>query len=232
MGTGLSGLVVTNNQFESCFYGVQVDNQKGMHGDVRHAPLGKPSEHLHVAGNVCIDASIGINTPHIRCSNVVIEGNTLGAKAFAMDLPLNISHVTNIAVTGNTMTSNASSANGTLHVEDAAGAVTITGNVVSVLGRNNGIQVGTRSSVSGDEAQTRKVVIAGNHVDGSGTAGTGILIPDVETVDTVIGNNVVQRFDEGITVVARCLVQGNVLTACRTPLRLTKDSLQSGNLIG
>jgi hypothetical protein len=231
MGTGLSGLFVTDNQFESCYYGVQVDNQKGIKGDVRRAPLGKPSEHVHIAGNVCVDASIGVNTPHIQCSNVVIEGNTLSAKAFDMDLPVNIAHVTNIAVLGNTMTSNAASANGTLHVEDATGAVAISGNIVSVLARNNGIQVGTRASVSGDAPQVRKVVIAGNHVDGGG-AGAGILIPDVETVDTVIGNNVVQRFDEGITVVARCLVQGNVVTACRTPLRLTKDSVQSGNLIG
>jgi hypothetical protein len=231
MGTGLSGLYVTDNQFESCFYGVQVDNQKGMHGDVRRAPLGRPSSHIHIAGNACIDASIGVNTPHIRCSDVVIQGNTLSAKAFAMDLPLNIAHVTNIAVSGNTVASNAASANGTLHVEDASGAVTIDGNVVSVLARNNGIQVGTRASVSGDEAQARKVVITGNHIDGA-RSGIGILIPDVETVDTVIGNNIVQRFDEGITVVARCLVQGNVVTSCRVPLRLTKDSMQSGNLIG
>jgi hypothetical protein len=233
MGTGLSGLYVTNNRFDSCSYGVQVNNQAGMTGDVRRAPLGAASEHIHIAGNVCIDATIGVNTPHIRCSNVVIQGNTISSRSLIMDLPLNIAHVTDIAVVGNTVASNAASANGTLHVEDATGAITISGNIVTVLARNNGIQVGTRASVSGDEFQKRKVVITGNHIEGSGAArdSAGILIPDAETIDTVIGNNAINRFAEGITVVSRCLVQGNVITACRVPLRLSKDSLQSGNLI-
>ncbi|WP_244813803.1 glycoside hydrolase family 55 protein [Caballeronia sp. Lep1P3] len=233
MGTGLTGLFVTNNQFEACTYGVQINNQAGMTGDVRRAPLGRASSHIHIAGNVCIDASIGVNTPHIGCSNVIVQGNTITAQRLVMDLPLNIAHVTDIAVVGNTVASNASSANGTLHVEDATGAITISGNVVSVLARNNGIQVGTRPSVSGDAREKRKVVISANHIEGSGAAAdsAGILIPDAETIDTVIANNAIDRFAEGITVVSRCLVQGNVITACRTPLRVTRDSVQAGNLI-
>ncbi|WOD18560.1 hypothetical protein [Paraburkholderia kirstenboschensis] len=233
MGTGLTGLFVTNNQFERCFYGVQINNQAGMKGDVRRAPLGRGSSHIHIAGNVCVDATIGVNTPHIACSNVVVQGNTITARDLNMDLPLNIAHVTDIAIVANTVSSNVSSANGTLHVEDATGAITITGNVVNVTARNNGIQVGTRASVSGDALQKRKVVISGNHIAGSGAPGdsAGILIPDAETIDTVIANNAIDRFAEGITVVSRCLVQGNVISACRVPLRLSRDSVQAGNLI-
>ncbi|VXB78585.1 conserved exported hypothetical protein [Burkholderia sp. 8Y] len=234
MGTGLTGLIVSNNQFESCSYGVQINNQRGMTGDVRRAPLGRASSHIHIAGNVCIDASIGVNTPHIACSNVIVQGNTITARSLDMDLPLNIAHVTDIAVVGNTVASNASSANGTLHVEDATGAITIDGNIVTVLARNNGIQVGTRASVSGDAPQKRKVVISANHIEGSGASSgsAGILIPDAETLDTVIANNAIHRFAEGITVVSRCLVQGNVIAACGVPLRVSRDSLQAGNLIG
>jgi hypothetical protein len=234
MGTGLAGLLVSNNQFESVSYGVQINNQRGAAGDVRSAPLGRPSAHIHIVGNVCIDASIGVNTPHIACSNVVVQGNTITARRLAMDLPLNIAHVTDIAVVGNTVASNASSANGTLHVEDATGAITIDGNVVTVLARNNGIQVGTRASVSGDAPERRKVVISANHIEGSGASSgsAGILIPDAETVDSVIANNAIHRFAEGITVVSRCLVQGNVIAACGVPLRVSRDSLQAGNLIG
>ncbi|MFM0052774.1 hypothetical protein [Caballeronia grimmiae] len=233
MGTGLTGLFVLNNQFERCSYGVQINNQAGTTGDVRRTPLGRPSSHIHVAGNVCIDAAIGVNTPHIACSEVVVQGNTVTALDLNMDLPLNVAHATNVAVVGNTVSSNVSGANGTLHVEDAAGAITIVGNVINVLARNNGIQVGTRASVSGDGSQKRKVVISGNHVGGCGalTESVGILVPDAETIDTVIANNTVDRFAEGITVVSRCLVQGNVVSACRTPLRLSRDSRESGNLV-
>jgi hypothetical protein len=232
-GTGLDGLYVQDNQFERCSYGVQINNQQGVTGDVRRKPLGKPSSHIHITGNSCIDATIGVNTPHIFCTNVVIEGNTIAPRAFQIDLPLNVAHVSQIAITGNTVSSNASSANGTLHVEDASGAVTVTGNTVTALGANNGIQAGVDPSASGDAGARTRIVISGNHVQGAGPRGAtvGILLPDAHTVDTLVANNYVAGFAQGITTVASSSVQGNVIAGCGAPLRLSRDSAATGNVI-
>jgi hypothetical protein len=233
LGTGLDGLHVQDNQFEHCSYGVQVNNQDGMTRNVRTKPLGRPSQNLHVSGNTCIDATIGINTPHITCSNVVIEGNTITPRNFNLDLPINVAHVTELVIRGNTVTSNAASANGTLHVEDASGAVTISGNVVTALAANNGIEYGADPSVSHDLPSTTRAVITGNHVQGSVARGetVGILLPDAGTVDTTITGNYVDGFAQGITVVAASTVFGNTITKCPDPLRLSKDSTGRQNVV-
>lgn len=200
---------------------------------VNKKPLGKPSKHLHITGNSCIDASIGVNTPHIMCSNVVIEGNTITPDTLQLDLPLNVAHVTELVVRGNTVTSNCTSANGTLHVEDASGAVTITGNVVTALGANNGIQFGVDPSVSHDVRPATRAIIADNHVQGSVIRGeiVGILLPDPGTTDTIITGNYIFGFAQGINAVAESAVSGNTIINCPTPLRLSKRSATGRNVI-
>jgi hypothetical protein len=233
LGTGLTGLYVQDNVFEKCSYGVQINNQDGMARRVTEKPLGKPSKHLHITGNSCIDASIGVNTPHIMCSNVVIEGNTITPDKLQLDLPLNVAHVTELVVRGNTVTSNSTSANGTLHVEDASGAVTITGNVVTALGANNGIQFGVDPSVSHDVRPATRAIIADNHVQGSVIRGeiVGILLPDPGTTDTIITGNYISGFAQGINAVAESAVSGNTIINCPTPLRLSKRSATGQNVI-
>jgi len=233
LGTGLNGLYVQDNQFERCSYGVQINNQDGMMGNVRKKPLGPPSQHIHISGNTCIDATIGINTPHIMCSNVVIEGNTIMPQTLQLDLPLNVAHVTELVVRGNTVTSNTASANGTLHIEDASGAVTVTGNVVTALAANNGIQFGVDPSLSHDARPVTRAVIVGNHVQGSITRGetVGILLPDAGTIDTTITGNYVAGFAQGINAVATSTVFGNTIANCPTPLRLSKGSASGQNVV-
>ena len=235
LGTGLDGVYVDDNQFEQCSYGVQINNQSGMTGDVRKQPLGRPSRNLHIRGNSCTDATIGVNTPHILCSNVVIEGNTIAPQKMTLDLPLNVAHVTELVVRGNTVTSNAASANGTLHVEDASGAVTITSNVVTVVAANNGIQFGVDPSVSHDARPATRAVISGNHIQGTqqpGIADTnGILLPDPGTTDTVITGNYIAGFAHGITAVAKSSVMSNTILNCTTPLRVSKDSDTAQNTV-
>jgi hypothetical protein len=233
LGTGLNGLYVQDNVFEKCSYGVQINNQDGMERRVRENPLGKPSRHLHISGNSCVDASIGVNTPHIMCSNVVVEGNTITPGKLQLDLPLNVAHVTDLVIRGNTVASNSASANGTLHVEDASGAITITGNVVTALGANNGIQFGVDPSVSHDARAVTRAVIADNHVQGSTTRGgnTGILLPDPGTSDTIITGNYVSGFAQGINAVAESSVSGNTIIDCPTPLRLSKRSAVGQNVV-
>jgi hypothetical protein len=233
LGTGLNGLYVQDNQFERCSYGVQINNQDGMVGNVSKKPLGRPSQHLHISGNTCIDATIGVNTPHIMCSNVVIEGNTITPQTLQLDLPLNVAHVMELVVRGNTITSNTASANGTLHIEDASGAVTVTANVVTALAANNGIQFGVDPSLSHDARPTTRAVIADNHVQGSITRGEtiGILLPDAGTTDTTITGNYVAGFAQGINAVAASTVFGNTIANCPTPLRLSKDSAAGRNVV-
>ncbi|WP_438390340.1 glycosyl hydrolase family 28-related protein [Caballeronia sp. DA-9] len=233
LGTGLNGLYVQDNVFEKCSYGVQINNQDGMERRVREKPLGRPSRHLHISGNSCLDASIGVNTPHIMCSDVVIEGNTIAPSNLQLDLPLNVAHVTDLVIRGNTVASNSASANGTLHVEDASGAIAITGNVVTALRANNGIQFGVDPSVSHDARPVTRAIIADNHVQGSVTRGetTGILLPDPGTTDTIITGNYVSGFAQGINAVAESSVSGNTITNCPTPLRLTKRSATGQNIV-
>ncbi|MDB5782617.1 MAG: hypothetical protein JWQ50_2532 [Caballeronia mineralivorans] len=233
LGTGLNGLYVLDNQFEQCSYGVQVNNQDGMDESVRQKPLGKPSQHIHIRGNTCIDATIGVNTPHIMCSNVVIEGNTITPQRLHLDLPLNVAHVTELVVYGNTVTSNTASANGTLHIEDASGAVTVSANVVTVLAANNGIQFGVDPSVSHDARPAMRAVIMANHVQGSNTHGEtiGILLPDPGTTNTTVTGNYVAGFAQGINAVAASTVFGNTIANCPAPLRLSKDSVAGQNVV-
>lgn len=229
-GTGINGLYVNDNQFESCTYGVQVNSQNGMQQNVRTNPLGRPSAHIHISNNTFVDATLGVNTPHIRVSDVVIEGNIIEPKAFFLDLPLNVAHVSRLAITGNTVTSNATSANGTLHVEDASGAVTITGNVVTVNGKNNGIEVGVRPSVSHDVAPTGRVVITGNHVEGPGLGvgeTVGILMPDRGTFDTTVSGNYVTDFAQCVNSVEQSNISGNTLVRCSDPVRSVKSPMYS-----
>ena len=78
-----------------------------------------------------------------------------------------------------------------------SGAVTITGNVVTVMGKNNGIQVGVGPSVSHDAPPTNRVVITGNHVEGPHSSfvdTVGILMPDVGTIGTTVSGNYVADF--------------------------------------
>jgi hypothetical protein len=239
MGTGLNGLYVLDNQFESCSYGIQVNAQDGVERNVRNKPLGKPSQHIHIRGNTCIDASIGVNTPHIMCSNVVIEGNTITPRNLHLDLPLNVAHVTELVVYGNTVTSNTASANGTLHIEDASGAVTVSANVVTALAANNGIQFGVDPSASHDAQPGMRAVIMANHVQGSmeslkslkGGETVGILLPDPDTINTTITGNYVAGFAQGINTVAASTVFGNTIANCPAPLRLSKDSTAGQNVV-
>lgn len=233
IGTGLDGVYVESNQFEQCSYGVQINNQDGMARNVQTHPLGKPSRNIHISGNSCIDATIGVNTPHVMCSNVVIEGNTILPQRMQIDLPLNVAHVTELVVRGNTVTSNAASANGTLHVEDASGAVTITANVITVSAANNGIQFGVDPSVSKDGKPLTRAVIVGNHVQGSVKSGNtvGILLPDPNTTDTTVSANYIAGFSQGIFTAAKSNVVGNTIVNCGTPLRLSKDSTAGQNVI-
>lgn len=225
-GTDLDGLYIEGNRFESCTYGVQVNNQAGVQRSVRTNALGKPSSNIHITDNTFIDSTLGINTPHIYVSNVVISDNTITPKSFRLDLPLNVAHANMLTITGNTVTSNASSANGTLHVEDASGAVTITGNVVTVTAKNNGIEVGVRPSVSHDVVPTSHVVITGNHVEGPGSGmndTTGILILDKGTIDTTISGNYVSDFRQCVNSVDRSNINGNTLARCPAPVQSAKS---------
>ncbi|MDN7183349.1 hypothetical protein M0D69_36130 [Caballeronia sp. SEWSISQ10-4 2] len=233
LGTGLNGLYVLDNQFEQCSYGVQVNNQDGLEKSVRKKPLGEPSQHIHIRGNTCIDATIGVNTPHIMCSNVVIEGNTITPQHLHLDLPLNVAHVTELVVYGNTVTSNTASANGTLHIEDASGAVTVSANVITALAANNGIQFGVDPSVSHDARPAMRAVIMANHVQGSITHGetVGILLPDPGTTNTTVTGNYVAGFAQGINAVATSTVFGNTIANCPAPLRLSKDSAAAQNVV-
>lgn len=221
VGTGLTGLYIESNQFERTSYGIQVNNQEGMTGNVRTAPLGAPSQHIHITGNTLIDATIGVNTPHLAVSDVVIEGNTISPQAYRLDLPLNVAHVSKLVISGNSITSNADSSNGTLHVEDASGAVAITGNIVTVNGENNGIEIGSKPSVSKDIAPTTRVTVTGNHIEGPGVRGKviGILLPDMGTIDTTIGNNYVARFAQGIVAVDASNLDGNTIVGCAIPVK-------------
>ncbi|MFL9855986.1 glycosyl hydrolase family 28-related protein [Paraburkholderia madseniana] len=225
-GTGLNGLYVNDNEFYGCTYGVQINSQNGLQQSVRANPLGKPSSHIHISNNTFVDATLGVNTPHILVSDVVIDGNIIEPANLRLDLPLNVAHVNRLTVTGNVVTSNASSANGTLHVEDASGAVTITGNVVTVKGTNNGIQVGVRPSVSHDAPPTERVVISGNHLAGPGGSvaeTVGILMPDNGTVDTTVTGNYVADFKQCVNAVDRSTVSGNTLTRCSVPVKSEKS---------
>ncbi|OTP78146.1 hypothetical protein [Caballeronia sordidicola] len=141
--------------------------------------------------------------------------------------------MTDLVIRGNTVASNSASANGTLHVEDASGAITITGNVVTALGANNGIQFGVDPSVSHDARAVTRAVIADNHVQGSTTRGgnTGILLPDPGTSDTIITGNYVSGFAQGINAVAESSVSGNTIIDCPTPLRLSKRSAVGQNVV-
>jgi hypothetical protein len=232
-GTGLSGLYVNDNEFDGCTYGVQINSQNGLPQNVRTNPLGKPSSRIHVSNNTFVDATLGINTPHILMSDVVIDGNIIEPRNLRLDLPLNVAHVNRLTITGNTVMSNASSANGTLHVEDASGAVAITGNVVTVKGANNGIQVGVRPSVSHDTPPTERVVISGNHVTGPGGSlaeTVGILMPDKGTVDTTVSGNYIADFKQCVNAVDRSTVSGNTLTRCSVPVKSEKG-LTYSNMI-
>ncbi|MFM0210459.1 glycosyl hydrolase family 28-related protein [Paraburkholderia sediminicola] len=230
-GTGVNGLYINDNEFESCTYGVQINSQNGMQQNVRTNPLGKPSSHIHISDNTFVDATLGVNTPHILVSDVVIAGNTIEPKILRLDLPLNVAHVSRLAITGNTVTSNASSANGTLHVEDASGAVTITGNVITVKGKNNGIQVGVRPSVSHDQAPTGRVVISGNHVEGPGGSiadTAGIIMPDGSgTIDTTVSGNYIADFAQCVNSVERSNVSWNTLVRCPVPVKSVKSPMYS-----
>lgn len=228
-GTDLTGLYVEENQFERCSYGVQLNNQQGLTGNVRTAPLGKPSQHIHIFNNTLIDSTIGINTPHLMVSDVVINGNTIEPKSFLLDLPLNVAHASKVTVFGNTVTSNANSSNGTLHIEDASGSVAVTGNSVTVEGVNNGIEVGVQPSASKDIDPTTRVVVSGNHVEGAGSAsGTvGILLPDRGTVDATIANNYVAKFSECINSVGPSNISSNTVASCVAPIKAAKSAVSS-----
>lgn len=225
-GTGLDGVSINENRFESCTYGVQINNQNGMLQSVRRNPLGKPSSHINISNNTFIDATLGVNTPHIFASDVVIAGNTIEPKNLRLDLPLNAAHIRRLSITGNLVTSNESSANGTLHVEDASGAVTITGNVITVKGKNNGIEVGVRPSVSHDAEPSSRVTITGNHVEGPGADVVeiaGIFLPDRGTINTTISGNYVADFEQCINSVDISNISGNTLTRCTIPIAGSKS---------
>ncbi len=232
-GAGLVGLFITDNQLENCGYGIQVNNQR---------PLGRPrptnrqgfhTAHVHIADNTCIGAAIGVNTPDIPCSHVVIDSNTIEPGQTILDLPINIAHVIDVSITGNAATSNAHSANGTIHVEDASGAVTITGNTVEVRQANNGIQIGVRPSFSEDDVPATRIVVTGNHIQGAALNGdqVGILMHDHTSRDTTVNGNYVHGFPRGIVSVEPATVVGNTISGCPLPVSCPSGSVAYANAI-
>ncbi len=231
-GTGLSGFYVEDNQIEGCSYGIQFNVQDGITRNVRTRAAGKPISHVHITGNSLIDATIGVNTPHADVSDVVIDGNTITPNTLKLDLPLNIAHATKITISNNSVTSNANSSNGTLHIEDCSGAVTISGNNVAAQGRNNGIQIGIKPNISHDSAPTTRIVVTGNHIEGVvDTPETiGILLPDAVTIDTTISGNYIAHFSQCINSVGPSNISSNTLIGCIEPTKSQK-SLIFNNMI-
>lgn len=221
IGTGLSGLYIYSNHIENTTYGIQY-NAQITGGNINTNPAGLPSSDIHITDNTCLDAALGVNTPHIFCNNVFIENNSVRAVNYPMDIPLNVAHVSNCTITGNTVVSNIiASPDGALHVEDASQALSIAANIVNVAGSGScGIFIGAIAGVSVDVNPTKRITITGNQVYGTtqGTASFGIICNDTATMDTAITGNYIKNFTTGIANFAEANISNNVISNCASAL--------------
>ncbi len=226
MGTGLSGLYVYGNTFNATSYGFQLNNQDAAGRDVNTNPLGNPTYDVFAYDNEFIDASLGINTPHIFCNNVQLHNNTFRQINKTMDLPLNIAHVSGLVVSGNIVACNSASANGAIHIEDVSQDATVTGNVVRLSADNSGIFISNQSGVSQDAQPGRKVVVTGNHCYSSSSSGdaAGIGYFDVQASGCRISGNHIQSFARGVDIVGKHSVSDNTLQDCGIGIVFSDDS--------
>lgn len=233
-GTGLLGVKVYGNHFRATGYAVQINNQTLSQQAVLTAPIGNPSKEIHIYGNTCVDASIGVNTPGIFCTDVVVAHNTVDVSAYQQEMPINIAHVQNITVSNNVIFGNVAGGNGVLHIEDATGALAVTGNVITALAIDGGILLAQVPGVSGDNPTVLRAVITGNHIYGAGTTGTvnGIVCNDTSTINATISGNFVKNFANGINGSYGSVI-GNTIENCGNGLVVFRHGNYSSNkLIG
>jgi len=216
IGTGLSGLYVYGNSFEGTTYGFQLNNETSGSRSVITNPMGNPTHNVFVYDNRFVDSTIGINTPHTYCYNVQIHNNIIIPLVQTLDFPLNIAHVTGLEITGNSVTANASSSNGVIHLEDACQQATISNNTVVTTANNNGILISVASGVSKDIEPSLHIAVIGNLVRGSSATspGIGISINDNSTIENIVANNHVSMFAQGIVACGDTDINNNSISDC------------------
>ncbi|RQS17494.1 MULTISPECIES: hypothetical protein [unclassified Burkholderia] len=235
-GTGVTNLRIYGNAIAGTSYGVQVNMQASSWTggqNVTNAAIGNPARGLAIFGNTLTDASIGINTPGVYCSDVTISHNTLRVITLSIEMPINVAHASNVTISGNTLTGNVASGNGVLHVEDATQAITITGNVINCAAINGGIMFIGAPGVSGDVSPTKRVVISANHISGAGTTGAvnGITMNDAQSINATISGNYIQNFANGIVPVPGATLASNTIENCANGISEFRNGAVSNNTI-
>ncbi|GIM27385.1 hypothetical protein CPJCM30710_00510 [Clostridium polyendosporum] len=196
--TGIEDLYVANNGIDNCKYGIQINNQSSQDIDVDISPLGNPSKNIIIENNRLMDATIGINTPHIFCSNVIVSKNIVKSK---YGLEINLAHVTNYKVIDNICEGDISAIDSNIHIEDVSYNGIISGNELKPSANQDGIRYIVAPGVSKDSRNFNdSSIITNNFITGKGSNSntSGILVGDIYGNFLKITNNKVSSIKNGI----------------------------------
>ncbi|GIM27384.1 hypothetical protein CPJCM30710_00500 [Clostridium polyendosporum] len=198
--TGIEDLYVANNGIDNCKYGIQINNQSSQDIDVDISPLGNPSKNIIIENNRLMDAAIGINTPHIFCSNVIVSKNIVKSK---YGLEINLAHVTNYKVIDNICEGDISAIDSNIHIEDVSYNGIISGNELKPSANQDGIRYIVAPGVSKDSRNFNdSSIITNNFITGKGSNSntSGILVGDIYGNYLLINDNYISSVNKGLVL--------------------------------
>lgn len=186
------------NYFQDCCYAVQVNNMIDK-GDIINNPDGDTVYNIFVEKNICVNCSLGINTPHCYCHHVFFKDNI----AEAQNMPINFAHCDYFEISGNHLRST-NTTDSCLHVEDVCSRGRIHDNYIEEASIGNVMNLVNKSGASKDTVVYDDTLDIYNNTfiyTGTKTSGvSGIALSDNGSLHNRLRGNKIYNCSTGVLV--------------------------------
>lgn len=196
-GTGISEVFIQDNVFDQVRYAIQFNYQISG-GNIITNPMGLPVKSFYINNNNIINSAIGINAPHVYCSNVFVNDNYVNSN---IGFNVNIAHTSQFEVCRNILDGSTTVNDGYIHIEDVSYQGKVNENIINVANIGDGIRILLASGVSGDTlVPTQSVEVSKNDIRGSGNAtARGIQVADTNSPRVIMEGNRIDSFGFGVS---------------------------------
>lgn len=201
-GTGVENFHIENNTFNNIRFAIQFNYQDYSGSrNVTSNPLGNPIKNIYIRNNIINNSNIGINTPHVYCSNLFIENNTVSS---IDGFNINLAHVKDFFVENNILTDLKGTNDSVIHIEDISSNGNVVNNVLYTISGSDAIRILAKNAISNDNVTVPGYInVCGNFIYGSGndklsTDVKGIMLADTSTNYINVHDNLISGYQIGV----------------------------------
>ena len=201
-GTGIENFHIENNTFNNIRFAIQFNYQDYTSSrDVTTNPLGNPIKNIYIRNNIINNSNIGINTPHVFCSNLFIENNTVSS---IDGFNVNLAHVKDFVVGNNILTDLKGTNDSVIHIEDVSSNGNVVNNVLYTISGSDAIRILVNNVISNDDVTVPGYInVYDNFIYGSGneelsTDVKGIMLADTSTNYINVHDNLISGYQIGV----------------------------------